>query len=417
MNEAITKNINNLLVVVRCPYCLYLAKLTTVLQVKAVQKFKRLIDPTKEDPPMQSILGSEYESHFVQPPLSMEPEEDLSLPGMNFSGNKAHSLDTYDRPLKERELVVQGYHQQPLGPESTESSDRGDRSNLSSRQGSLFDESRPSQGIKRRAPCSGEDPFGERISAELSEDSRSISASQISRAGTPSTKQSMEGTRGHARDPLEEEHPYLFIGPSSFSGHTEKHTDPPRAGIIVPYLETSETSNAGNQEFTHDDVPIVSESPGAAEIDIYETAYREEIERIRKRSLTREGSHPRVYLTRRVEGKNVDLGELAGVEAGAGSGFGRRQKPKLSSIMTQLISQQDDQQAEASAIENVISAEPESFYESPTSEPGISPADAIARPEPAFFSAIQDRRKNTLKNFLGRMRGIPQPDDPGLGDP
>ncbi|KAL1853834.1 hypothetical protein Plec18170_005226 [Paecilomyces lecythidis] len=402
VNEAITKNINNLLVV-----------------VKAVQKFKRLIDPTKEDPPMQSILGSEYESHFVQPPLSMEPEEDLSLPGMDFSGNKAHSLDTYDRPLKERELVVQGYHQQPLGPESTESSDRGDHSNLSSRQGSLFDESRPSQGIKRRAPCSGEDPFGQRISAELSEDSRSISASQISRAGTPSTKQSMEGTRGHARDPLEEEHPYLFIGPSSFSGHTEKHTDPPRAGIIVPYLETSETSNAGNQEFPHDDVPIVSESPGAAEIDIYETAYREEIERIRKRSLTREGSHPRVYLTRRVEGKNVDLGELAGVEAGAGSGFGRRQKPKLSSIMTQLISQQDDQQADAetSAIENVISAEPESFYESPTSEPGISPADAIARPEPAFFSAIQDRRKNTLKNFLGRMRGIPQPDDPGLGDP
>ncbi|KAJ9195412.1 hypothetical protein DTO207G8_7743 [Paecilomyces variotii] len=394
MNEAITKNINNLFVV-----------------VKAVQKFKRLLDPTKEGPPMQSILGSEFESHFVQPPLSMEPEEDLDIPGMDFTGaTKAQSLDTYDRPLKERELVVQGYHQQPLVSERTESPKGVDRPSISSRQGSNFDENRPSQGIKRRAPCNGEYPFAESISGEPSEDNRSISASQISRAGTPSTKQSMEGTRGHARDPLEEEHPYLFIGPSTFSGYTEEHAEQSQGGIIIPVLGKTNTSDTG---FPSDDVPIVSESPGAADIDIYETAYREEIERIRKRRLAREGTHPKVYLTRRVEGKNVDLGELAGAEASQDAGIGRRRsifpRPGLSAIATQLDSQQgaqqDDEQAQNSAVENVISAEPESVYESPTAESGISPADAITHPEPAFMSTIQDRRRNTLKSFLARMRG------------
>jgi [calcium/calmodulin-dependent protein kinase] kinase len=44
---------------------------------------------------------------------------------------------------------------------------------------------------------------------------------------------------------------------------------------------------------------IVSESPGAAEFDIYETAYRQELERIE--SVTHPGAGPKVYLTRRVQ--------------------------------------------------------------------------------------------------------------------
>jgi [calcium/calmodulin-dependent protein kinase] kinase len=53
-------------------------------------------------------------------------------------------------------------------------------------------------------------------------------------------------------------------------------------------------------------MPIVSESPGAAEFDIYETAYRTELERIKSKSSTFPGAgvSPKVYLTRRVEGKH-----------------------------------------------------------------------------------------------------------------
>lgn len=70
--------------------------------------------------------------------------------------------------------------------------------------------------------------------------------------------------KGHAHDPLEE---YLFleIGPHG-------DDDPPQP-------------------------PAVSESPPAAGIDIYETAYHEEIERIREKH----GQQATLYLTRRVE--------------------------------------------------------------------------------------------------------------------
>jgi [calcium/calmodulin-dependent protein kinase] kinase len=46
---------------------------------------------------------------------------------------------------------------------------------------------------------------------------------------------------------------------------------------------------------------IVSESPGAVDIDVYETAYREEVDRIVKRREGSSPSRPTLYLTRRVE--------------------------------------------------------------------------------------------------------------------
>jgi [calcium/calmodulin-dependent protein kinase] kinase len=47
---------------------------------------------------------------------------------------------------------------------------------------------------------------------------------------------------------------------------------------------------------------IVSESPGAVDIDVYETAYREEVDRIvKRRESTTPGRRPTLYLTRRVE--------------------------------------------------------------------------------------------------------------------
>jgi [calcium/calmodulin-dependent protein kinase] kinase len=63
----------------------------------------------------------------------------------------------------------------------------------------------------------------------------------------------------------------------------------------------------GETDPTEPDYPVVSESPGAADFDIYETAYRQEIERIRADTLPGKegkGSVPMVYLTRRVDGKD-----------------------------------------------------------------------------------------------------------------
>lgn len=277
--------------------------------MKAVQKFKRLIEPAKETP-MHSILGQEHEFHFVQPPLEMEPEESLSPP------TKSHNPDTHNSEDKGRDLAVKGDH-----PEGGVSPERKNSASVSSQQDSDERSSRhPSKTASQVKDSAGSSMSGGSVRADSADDARNISASkspspppQLSRADTPTTKHSTEGTRGHARDPLEEEHLYLFIGPSTFTGDlTEDSGSLNHDGLF----KEPDTSMTGILEFPNtlppidtSAVPVVSESPGAAEIDIYETAYREEIERIRKRSMARQGTEPKLYLTRRVEGKNVDLGD------------------------------------------------------------------------------------------------------------
>ena len=233
----------------------------TVLKMKAVKNFKRLIDPTKaESPVMQSILGHEHESHFVQPPMEMEPEESFTA-GAADDLSKSHSLDMYNRSHPRRDLVLNGYHQE---------------------QGLSF----PAEAEPETAPTSG--------------------------SGSAAAKPAEAGTRGHARDPLEEDFPYLFIGPSTFTGSNEE--DP----VYVHNREANNNDESNNDNDNDDDDDddqknhiidsqgdyLVSESPAAAEFDIYETAYRQQIENIRKRSLTRRGTFSKVYLTRRVEDKD-----------------------------------------------------------------------------------------------------------------
>ena len=63
------------------------------------------------------------------------------------------------------------------------------------------------------------------------------------------------------------------------------------------------------------DPPAVSESPPAAEVDIYERAYHEEVERIRRV----DGREKVLYLTRRVE--EAVKGRGKGEGEGEGSGL------------------------------------------------------------------------------------------------
>ncbi|KAI1932427.1 hypothetical protein LOZ65_000721 [Ophidiomyces ophidiicola] len=256
MNTAITKNLSHAITV-----------------VKAVHKFKRLIEPASPRV-MHSILGDDENSHFVLPPLSIgESDSDMHL-----HNRKKHKPET---PVSSGNSDP--IHQLNLGVMDTEDVAKGSDSPASQ---TLDYPNHPGRLGQKRAPNSS---------------TSDIIMHQGSRTSTPSKSSVFEGTRGHARDPLEEENPYLFIGPSRFltgdlSGNIQdKASDDIEAVDVSP---------------DYDSMPIVSESPSAADIDIYEIAYREEIERISSESLEPHASVPTVYLNRRVDGKRSSLTAL-----------------------------------------------------------------------------------------------------------
>ncbi|KAL4883076.1 kinase-like domain-containing protein [Aspergillus karnatakaensis] len=274
MNLAITNNFGHVLAV-----------------MKAVKRFKSLLGSVRAETPIQSILGQEYETHFVEPPMEMDPEESVSVPSVT-SPNKSQSLNTYNRKALERDDVLKGYHQQRRDPISAQ------------------ENAEPASGYSGIMNRPARKDSGSIRSIKIREDSfdeiRSASPQiPLSRASSTTTKRSIEGTRGHARDPLEEDCPFLFIGPSTFTGSKPidiKSTE--RPPII---LGSNDPTSAKPFEAEPDelDYPAVSESPGAAEFDIYEIAYRKEVERIRANILPRQGTlPPKVYLTRRVDGKD-----------------------------------------------------------------------------------------------------------------
>lgn len=106
-----------------------------------------------------------------------------------------------------------------------------------------------------------------------------------------STSSSTHG-KGHAHDPLSDRL-FLAVGPGGNVGPDNQNTDNGNDVTDLP---------------PPPDPPIVSESPPAADINIYETAYHKEVERIRQM----QGEEATTYLTRRVEGS--DTGNTPGEE-------------------------------------------------------------------------------------------------------
>ncbi|KAK2880184.1 hypothetical protein FQN49_000477 [Arthroderma sp. PD_2] len=241
MDSAITKNLGHALIV-----------------VKAVQKFKRLIN---DGSPLQmeSILGDEQEAHFVQPPLLMGEEEE----------------EEFSAVLHHRSIREHIYPRRPDKPK------------------------RPSQATTEKpSPISLPSPNNVDICK-----SPSPQYQTTPRVGSPTKQAGLEGTRGHARDPLEEETLFLNIGPSNFSPNTENpSTKPNQEENVSISSETAGIPIPSNPNLTEAPM-IVSESPPAADIDIYETAYREIIDRINNQSRERQSPTPKVYLNRRVEKK------------------------------------------------------------------------------------------------------------------
>jgi [calcium/calmodulin-dependent protein kinase] kinase len=96
-----------------------------------------------------------------------------------------------------------------------------------------------------------------------------LHADQSPQTHPPELHSESSGEKGHAHDPLDEQPLFLGIG----SGGDDS--------LDVPQQD------------------IVAESPTAAEFSIYDTAYQQEVERIR----AAQGNTATVYLTRRVDGK------------------------------------------------------------------------------------------------------------------
>jgi hypothetical protein len=370
---------------------------------------------------MSSILGEDEVSRFSQPPLSLH----RGTPAPPHLEHKSHSLETFNRRPMEGALAAEGVHRE-------------------------IDLSRQGVGqltLKRRQIDDAIDPIRE-DSAEhgfkgpkvdtflappkLSTEHSNDSATALSRSSTaldtptgdpenfPPFKRMHAhtaddtGHRGHAHDPLEDQL-YLFIGPSTFAGPSGNAD---RRPSFVP---------------DEDDVPIVSESPGAADIDIYETAYRDEIERIRARANT-EDSEPAVYLTRRVDARLLALSGRAGQLMAMGEeGFERfnevtnfrERKAKVTEVSRALKAaakeeylkrkQEKKQELEAARAESAQSVAPQeqgARSEGETSTGGLpvgGGAEKFSIPSSfrnPFAAKGLETGKQTMNSFLGLMSAM-----------
>jgi len=110
---------------------------------------------------------------------------------------------------------------------------------------------------------------GERNESLQNPLSEQINDAQLNVNKASHPKKASLGGQGQARDPMDEEPPWLGIG----AGEDENQRSP--------------------------DIEIVAESPTAAEFNIYDTAYQNVVERIRRA----QGQDAKVYLTRRVDTK------------------------------------------------------------------------------------------------------------------
>lgn len=283
--------------------------------MRAVKSFKRLIDPSKAGSALQSILGADHEAHFVAPPMEMDESDDFPMVGLDPNADGGHRGLARDiKKVFGRHPMLAGSHSRDgpgserppaSNPMNTTSHTEDPTSNQRSR-GPFEPPERKDSGSIR----SGRSTWKADVTGPPSQSASPHPA--LSRASSATTKRSVEGTRGHARDPLEEDFPYLFIGPSTYTGTSPQEPSEFNIGTDPSPIFTEPDSTMDGMDSALDaavsDEPmqIVSESPGAAEFDIYETAYRKELERIKSKTSTFPGAgvSPKVYLTRRVEGKH-----------------------------------------------------------------------------------------------------------------
>lgn len=215
-----------------------------------MKRFKQLLFRRRPDL-MEGILGSA--SRIVQPPLSMRPS------GLR----KSKSQDTHERPRVESALAAEGVHRNIKVDESFERAAR----NLPVRPGPSVVPPTNTSGSGSTIATQPSDFLKGNVVHDNMSSRPPIAIPNLPINSAPTTPTL---GKGHAHDPLED-HLYLNIG----------------TGEDAPPVEDSSCY-------------IVSESPSNADINVYETAYQEEIARIQKEKEDRE-ARPTLYLTRRVE--------------------------------------------------------------------------------------------------------------------
>lgn len=241
--------------------------------MKAVKRFKNIVSH-KRPSGLQGILGKD--TRIVQPPLSMARPEKRPL------FHKTRSVDNYDRRPIEQALVAEGVHRDvDLDGYEKSLPDREDTAIAYS----------PKTPTKRPSEQESEHSL-----SSATNNKRTLNAHpQAHRPPVHAATAPMpvpHGGKGQAHDPLSD-HLYLGLGPGGSS-----RTPSP---------------------------PCVSESPPAAEVNIYETAYDLEVQRLRVAN----GRAATLFLTRRVERNEEYLKDEhfmranLGVAPKAKSGFAR----------------------------------------------------------------------------------------------
>ncbi|KZF22585.1 Pkinase-domain-containing protein [Xylona heveae TC161] len=235
MNSAITDKMSKLLIV-----------------MKAVAKFKSLL--TKRRPSLfQGTLGQGV--RIVRPPLSTSPP--ASSPWLH----RSKSMDLYDRRRVEQALAAEGVHREldAITPE--------DRIPLPHRADSMVVVESGIQSPSDRHGSRTEESTGPTsVSEKLALGSGRESRSDVSAPTAEGGERRRANGKGHAQDPLEN-------------------------SILLDVGLGGDDEDGGASAY------ILSESPMATHDHIYEMAYQEEIDRIRKTH----GRNTSLYLTRRVD--------------------------------------------------------------------------------------------------------------------
>lgn len=252
--------------------------------MKAVRRFKDAVARrTKRPPGMAGILGKD--TRLVQPPLSMSGPEKAPI------HHRTRSVDTHDRRPLEQALVAEGVHRD-VDLESYEKSilDRDDSAVTFSQKTPT---KRPSDHDKNVSSSSPQ-TSSKRVLHAQPQDHRPPNHA----ASAP--QPNLHEGKGHAHDPLTD-HLYLGLGPSSSSA-------PPSP-------------------------PAVSESPPAVEEpNIYETAYHNELERLREER----GKSATLFLTRRVEGRREYQNDETLIRGDVGGGDGHKAKSGFAKMLDQV---------------------------------------------------------------------------------
>lgn len=206
--------------------------------MKAVKRFKGLLSYRRPEI-IESILGQE--TRMVLAPETI----DFQRPSLHTS----YSLDIDDRIPVEQVLARKGIHRK-IDVDKP-------RKSLNSRD----DAAVMVRGVQKSV-------LAEQLYSDMIADKGALYPTTKQKVTTHTDLVEAFHGKGQAHDPLSEEFHFLAVGPSANQ-----------------YLQTPV-----------DTPPIVSESPSAAEGNIYEEAYHQEVERIRK-----ESENATLYMTRRVQ--------------------------------------------------------------------------------------------------------------------